>query len=127
MKNNDFIITTHNEIEVCREVLSTVKNKTIFLEQLIKDTMNDINSKRGDAFKAVDDKMQASLQDALEALENNGEIKNLKQAVQLMNAKVDNFETDFKQVVLMQYGYILLFCFFLMADNSLCRYDCNTL
>jgi F0F1-type ATP synthase delta subunit len=91
LKHDDFIITTYNEIEVCREALTTVTHKTAELKQLIQNTKDDIDKKQADASTALRDQIQKSLQNAIETLANNGEIEKLELAV-------GNLETDLKQV-----------------------------
>ncbi|XP_060554073.1 uncharacterized protein LOC132715107 [Ruditapes philippinarum] len=97
LKTDDLIITTQNEMEVCREALSTITRMAEELKQLIHDTKEDISMKQADASKVIDDEIQTALKDALDLLSNNGEIKNLELAMKLIDAKVDRLDSDYKQ------------------------------
>jgi hypothetical protein len=72
------------------------------LKQLIQDAKEDINMKRADASKVIDDEIQIALKGALDELSNNCEIKKLEQVMNLINAKVDRLDSDYKQVILIQ-------------------------
>ncbi|XP_045194456.2 uncharacterized protein LOC123550081 [Mercenaria mercenaria] len=55
LKQESFIITTHNEIEVCRDALASVINKTGELNQTIRDAKDDIDKKQKEATDALED------------------------------------------------------------------------
>ncbi|XP_053402872.1 uncharacterized protein LOC123548605 [Mercenaria mercenaria] len=94
LKQESFIITTHNEAEVCRDALASITKKSEELKQTIQDAKDDIDKKQTGATTAIDDKMQTALQSALEALANHTDIQTLKQAIDVLNKRVNDLELD---------------------------------
>ncbi|XP_053402213.1 uncharacterized protein LOC123548696 [Mercenaria mercenaria] len=55
LKQKCFIITTHDEVEVCRDALVSVTKKSEELKQTIRDGKDDIVRKQKEATGAIDD------------------------------------------------------------------------
>ncbi|XP_053391181.1 uncharacterized protein LOC128554003 [Mercenaria mercenaria] len=103
LKHDNFIITTYNEVEVCRTAMSSIVNKEAELKQLIQDTKADINtnkadieSKQNDLLRSVDAKTKTALDVALEELskQSDSKFKNVKQKVDLLEERVRQLELD---------------------------------
>ncbi|XP_045194420.2 uncharacterized protein LOC123550048 [Mercenaria mercenaria] len=91
LKQQNFIITTHNEAEVCRDALAAITNKSEELKQMIQEAKQDIDNKQADASKSIDDKAHTA---ALKALTNHNDIQSLKQTVEWLNGRIRNLELD---------------------------------
>ncbi|XP_053391667.1 uncharacterized protein LOC128554410 [Mercenaria mercenaria] len=71
LKKENFIITTHNEVEVCRAALQSITKKSKELTQTIQDAKDDISQKTAEATRNIDEKTRKAVQGALEDLTNH--------------------------------------------------------
>ncbi|XP_053402833.1 uncharacterized protein LOC123550398 [Mercenaria mercenaria] len=73
LKLENFIITTHNEVDVCRDALTSITNKTEELKQTIQEAKDDIAKKQAEATEAVGEETKKVLRDALGESDNRYE------------------------------------------------------
>ncbi|XP_045191840.2 uncharacterized protein LOC123548556 [Mercenaria mercenaria] len=105
LKQENFIITTHNEVEVCRDALTYITNKAEELKQTIQGAKDEIAKKQAEATEAVGDETKKVLRDALGESDNQNEtlyerVGRLesdhlvtKQRLTILESKVDKLET----------------------------------
>ncbi|XP_045192113.2 uncharacterized protein LOC123548695 [Mercenaria mercenaria] len=121
LKQESFIITTHDETEVCRDALASITNKSEELKRTIQDAKDDIVKKQKEVtdaieevkddigkkqIEAVDDiknKTQLALQDTLQEFDKHSVYERLdrlelessvsKQRLSLLESKVDKLES----------------------------------
>ncbi|XP_053401745.1 uncharacterized protein LOC123548988 [Mercenaria mercenaria] len=98
LKQENFIITTHNEVDVCREALTSITNEAEELKQTIQDAKDDIAKKQAEATEVVGDEAKKVLRDVLGESDNQNEtlyerVGRLEQRVTILEVKVDKLET----------------------------------
>ncbi|XP_053401747.1 uncharacterized protein LOC123549072 [Mercenaria mercenaria] len=98
LKQENFIITTHNEVDVCREALTSITNDAEELKQTIQDAKDDIAKKQAEATEAVGEEAKKVLRDNLGESDNQNEtlyerVGRLEQRLTTLECRVDNLET----------------------------------
>ncbi|XP_053402124.1 uncharacterized protein LOC128546167 isoform X2 [Mercenaria mercenaria] len=105
LKQENFIITTHNETEVCRDALASITYKSDELEQKIQNAKVDIDKKQAEATEAVGDEAKKVLRDALGESDNQNETlyervrqleserSNTRQRITFLESKIDTLDT----------------------------------
>ncbi|XP_045192007.2 uncharacterized protein LOC123548631 [Mercenaria mercenaria] len=102
LKQKSFIITTHNEAEVCREALSSITKKSEELNQTIQDAKYDIGTKEKEVIETIESKKKQTLQElrshSLHDLQERVrqlelDSSNSKQRLTQLESTVDNLDT----------------------------------
>ncbi|XP_060574832.1 uncharacterized protein LOC132732433 [Ruditapes philippinarum] len=119
LKQSDFVITTHNEVEVCREALASVNLKSEEIEQAIQDAKNFISdeqkemvkclqhatSKQKQEFQDVSDQAKETIQkgllEAIKVFDRHSEIlyERVKKLETGVSGRVEKLETDVSERV----------------------------
>ncbi|XP_053391506.1 uncharacterized protein LOC128554274 [Mercenaria mercenaria] len=98
LKQENFIITTHHEVDVCREALTSITNEAEELKQTIQNTKEKIAKKQAEAIEAVGDETKKILRDNLGESDNQNEklyerVGRLERRLTKLEGRVDNLET----------------------------------
>ncbi|XP_045191896.2 uncharacterized protein LOC123548583 [Mercenaria mercenaria] len=98
LKQENFIITTHNEVDVCRDALTSITNKTEELKQTIQEAKDDIAKKQAEATEAAGDETRKESDSQNETLyERVGRLESdllvTKQRLTTLEGKVDKLDT----------------------------------
>ncbi|XP_053402116.1 uncharacterized protein LOC128546095 [Mercenaria mercenaria] len=73
LKQENFIITTYNEVDVCRDALTSITNEKEELKQTIQDAKDDIAMKQSEATEAIGEETKKVLRAALGESDNQNE------------------------------------------------------
>ncbi|XP_045197275.2 uncharacterized protein CXorf38 homolog isoform X2 [Mercenaria mercenaria] len=100
LKQDNFIITTYNEAEVCRAAMTSITNRSEELKQVIQDAKSDIKLKEGKISKGINEQTQRAIDESLEKLEKHSEsmLETMKQTIKLLKERVRQLELDSSEI-----------------------------
>ncbi|XP_060574833.1 uncharacterized protein LOC132732434, partial [Ruditapes philippinarum] len=111
LKNSDFLITTHNEVGVCREALASVNLKSKEIEQAIQDAKNFMSDEKKDiveGLQQVADKHKEYVKDvsdqvtdtAKKTIQNSlhAAVKEFDKHSEMLHERVKKLEIDVSSV-----------------------------
>ncbi|XP_060553993.1 uncharacterized protein LOC132715039 [Ruditapes philippinarum] len=112
LKNSDFLITTHNEVEVCREVSASLNLKSEEIKQAIQDAKNSISDEKKDIVEKLQqaaDKHKEDVKDvsdqvtstAKKTIQNSihGAVKEFDKHSEILYKRIKKLETGVSERV----------------------------